>query len=317
MFKIKEGQGGCTPTPSHALFLKACLADTDAAIRLWQEWKKNNALDYIDEALFRQLPLLYHSLNAAGFDGPEMPVLKGVARRTWVLNQNVYRRTNELIDALGAAQIPVLLLKGLALSQFYYPAPHLRSMTDGDFMVLHAHVDAAIAILLRRGWRPLFPMPEGYIKKWHGCTFINEANEETDIHWDLFAGYKRNKELWHRSEPIYFYERPVRVLSPTDNLIHVCLHGYRWNPFHPLRWVADACMILKKARDRINWAVLIEEVSRQHMTLRALKSLGYLADEFRANIPRAVIKKLASIPISDAEKAECRKLTREDDAVAA
>lgn len=312
MFRIAESRGGCTPDAGQALFLKACLAPPHMAIALWQEWKTTHTLEVIDESLFRQLALLYHSLQAAGFEGPEMPVLKGLARRTWVLNQKVFRRATELIDAFGAQRIPVLLLKGMALSAAYYPTPYLRSMSDSDVMVPHARVDEAIAILLRRRWRPLFPMPDGYIRKWHGCTFVNEEREELDLHWDLFAGYTRNRECWTRSLPFYYQERPVRLLCPTDNLLHVCLHGYRWNPLHPLRWVADACIILQRRSAEIDWATAVHEAACQQMSLRLSKSLSYLKKEFAAPVPDAVLAALAAIPISAQEARATALLTREE-----
>lgn len=311
MFKIAEGIGGCTPDKGQELFLKACLAPQGEAIPYWEEWKKGHTLEVIDEALFRQLGLLYHALSSAGYEGAEMPVLKGLARRNWVLNQKVFRHARSFIEAFGQRRIPTLLLKGMALSQCYYPTPYLRSMTDSDLMVPHYAVDDAIAIMLRMQWRPLFPMPDGYIGKWHGCTFINDENEEVDLHWDLFAGYSRNRLLWQRSLPYYFQEQPVRILSPGDNLLHVCLHGYRWNPFHPLRWVADACIILKARTADIQWDNVMYEAASQSMALRLLKSLRYLRDSFSAPIPDEVIKTLAQLPISAKEMQACYELTRE------
>ncbi|MBI1272556.1 MAG: hypothetical protein GC131_00520 [Alphaproteobacteria bacterium] len=306
MLKIAPISGGCTPNPEQITFLKACLFPAPQAVAAWQEWQNGRTLDVIDEALFRQMPLLYRNLHQAGYDGKEMPLLKGVARRSWYCNQMLSRAVAQLCEAYAAAGVRPLLLKGLALSRLYYPDPFVRHMSDCDLLVRPEQVGDAIKAMLRLGWRPSLPLPDNFIENMHGATFENPAELCVDLHWRLIEDrpVQNDDTQWARAQSIAIEGIEIGTLSATDHLLHVCLHGYRWNPLHPMRWVADAWHILQHDRASIDWNILIAEAHRRKMTLRLRKALGFLRQKFGAPVPLwAMLRLYAFIPRYDEVRA--------------
>jgi hypothetical protein len=53
------------------------------------------------------------------------------------------------------------------------------------------------------------------------------------------------------AEPVTFQGNRLRILSPTDQLLHVCGHAARWGEVPAIRWVADAVLILREGP--IDW----------------------------------------------------------------
>jgi hypothetical protein len=71
-----------------------------------------------------------------------------------VMHGNRVETANEIIEICQERRVDPTLLKGISISDQYYPAPHLRPMGDIDILVpadAHASIESA---LLRRGYVP-------------------------------------------------------------------------------------------------------------------------------------------------------------------
>lgn len=94
----------------------------------------------------------------------------------------------ELLSAFAAAGLPVIPLKGFALSEFLYADPFLRQSSDFDLLIRRADLPAADALLRETlGCRRV---------KWHGPRAACEAGYaragadpesawNVDLHWDV------------------------------------------------------------------------------------------------------------------------------------
>lgn len=315
--KVLASTGGCLPTPDQFLFLKCCLSAPGRALPLWRQWREHHSLDEIDEALYRLLPLLYRSLHDSGYDGPEMPLLKGIYRRNWYCQQKLFHTLEPVLKKFNASGIPTLLLKGPALCRLFYPDPYTRYMSDTDLLVPEAHVDAAVELLQRMGWTTHVPLPltPHYKKNFHAVLFVNADREELDLHWHLFhdcSAYEDAAPFWQRAVPLQVNAEPTLTLSPTDHMLHTCIHGYQWNPLHPLRWIIDACMIARHAGERLDWNLMIEQAWTLRLTLRLRRALELLQAEGIVALPEGVFTVLRAVPIMDFERHEHAILTNAD-----
>src|SRR5262249_57605268 len=82
--------------------------------------------------------------------------MKGVARHQWIRNRYMMETCARLMDLLGRAGIPVLLLKGAAIAAAIEADPGLRSMADCDVLVPRSRALEAAEIvtssqLMQRG----------------------------------------------------------------------------------------------------------------------------------------------------------------------
>jgi len=308
-----KSAGGCLPSDEDSLLLKACLLPPGDAIAAWKQWKYSHTLDGMDEALHRHLPLLYRNLKDAHYNEPDLPLLLGVYRYNWYAAQKLFHTVEQVLKQLRMAGIPTLLLKGLALSHVYYPDPCTRCMDDGDILVPIECADAAIATLLNTGWKPLIALKKNHTHTSHGSSYINLTGHQIDLHWRLFQDCPQNDDnFWKRAIPLQFRSEPTLTLCATDHFFHTCIHGYAWNYMHPLRWVADAFLILKKSATTIDWPYLVELAKQRRYSLRFSKSLDYLRTRWNADIPTQMIEQLQAIPNSSFEHYEHKILTELD-----
>ena len=74
------------------------------------------------------------------------------------------------------------------------------------------------------------------------------------------------------------------------------LHAYRSGWDEVPRWVADVVLVLRSEGDTFAWDRFIERVFRGHLAAPVVEALRYLASEFGAPIPAAVLTRLAHEP---------------------
>jgi hypothetical protein len=307
--KVLASKGGCLPSAGQLLFLKCCLGSPEESMQAWQAWRQHHALDEIDEALYRLLPLLYRALRNAGYDGPEMPLLKGIYRRNWYCQQQLFHTLEPLLKRFNEAGVPTILLKGAALSRIFYPDPYTRYMSDTDILVPVEHIDNAVGVMQAAGWSTSvsLPLSRNFRQYSNACLFTNDKKEEVDLHWHLFsecAHYEDDTPFWQRAMPLQLNTQATSTFSATDHMLHTCIHGYRWNPLHPLRWIADAHMIAHHSGQSVDWNLMIEQAWEMRLTLRLRKALELLHNEKIIPLPDSVFKVLHAIPIMDFEQHE-------------
>jgi len=119
--------------------------------------------------------------------------------------------------------------------------------------------------------------------------------------------------FWKKAEPVTVGGAPTHILNPTHQLLHTCLHGGRYNEFHPMRWIGDAMYILRKDEGKIDWDELLELGRFHHMLLVLRSALRLLAKEFRAPIPVSVVEEENRIRPTYMETTRYRLITERVD----
>jgi len=303
--------GSFWPTQLQELLLRAALLKGSDAVDAWKEWRSRvdiDDIDHLDPGSYRLLPLLYHNLKSLQTEDPIMMKLKGVYRLTWYKNQMLFHAIADLLRSFQNAGIETMVLKGAALTFLCYKDYGLRPMNDFDVLVHTDQAMPAIRLLQKQGWKPKdFEPHDGYISVSYSHGFEDESGREFDLHWHVFSQCREahaDDDFWEKAVLTKFHDVPTRVLSPTDQLLHICVHGAKWNETPPFRWVADAIMILNNAYNEIDWDRLVVQAEKRHLILPLLDTLHYLRDIFKAPIPPKIIKDLQSIRVSRMERME-------------
>jgi hypothetical protein len=102
------------PSEEHRLLLRAALLDDAAAA--WCEWNRRVALDDMDEASMRLMPLVSANLRRLGVEHGHVRRLRGIHRYWWSRNQMLMRRLAIVLDGFNRESIPVMVLKGVPLA---------------------------------------------------------------------------------------------------------------------------------------------------------------------------------------------------------
>jgi hypothetical protein len=312
-------QGGCWPTHLQELLLKAALFRGPEAAGFFAEWEQAVGFDRLDEGSYRMLPLLGNNLLAQGVEHPMIGRLKGVHRRAWYENQMLFRSLEPVLQRLSAAGIECMLLKGAALVLQYYHDAGLRPMRDLDVLVREDQAAEAVRLLRDDGWRVLTEWPgeltESFRRFRHAIALEHKSGRQLDLHWHVLYDCCRkgaDDDFWAASVPVELHGVPLRGLAPSDQFLHVCVHGVEWNEVAPIRWIADAVTVLRQSAE-LDWERILRQIERRRLAPRMRDAMHYLASKMEAPIPENVLRRLDSLPVTRAETLEYQRAIRPHD----
>jgi len=310
---------GSWPTPQQELLLRAALTEGPRAVDAWVAWEREiNWDDHLEEGSYRLLPLAYENLQSEGFGHPIMQKLKGIYRLAWYRNHTGLTRLAAVLKALRASGVPTLVLKGSALLATHYKSYGLRPMSDGDVLVPRQDVGTAIGVLTSIGWKVEtiadgVPLDE-LISSRHAVTFLDEQGNQIDLHWHTLVENCQpgaDDAFWEGSVEITLAGEPTRALNPTDQLLHVCVHGARWNELPSIRWVADAIVILRQSSKDIDWDRLLRQAHDRLLVLPVRATITYLRHAFDAPVPDDFLRRVQSEATSRQERLEFKYRNRD------
>jgi hypothetical protein len=287
------------------LLLRAALSEGDDVLSSWHEWKKSADTAHLDGGSVRLLPLVYYNLNLHCVEEAMVGRLKEEYVRTWYHNELLFHEIASLLRSFHIAGIETIALKGVALALHFYRDTGLRPMSDGDILVRPEKADLAIELLHQAGWKSVYRSPEALIPYQHSVEFSDGQGHSLDLHWKILWDGRQevsDDEFWESSIPIEINDVPTRILNPTDQLLHVCVHGAAWSDLPPLRWVADAAIIMRRAGPEINWDRLIAQTKSRHLMLPVRDTLGYLQNLLALPVPKDVFIAIQNIPASRLER---------------
>ncbi len=301
--------GSVRPTPEQELLLLAALLEGPGAVAAFESWAARVKFDLLDQGSYRILPALHANLRTRGVTHPLMSRLQSVSRAAWYRNQLLRHRGADVVRSLESAGLETLLLKGAALVARGYVDVGARPMSDVDILVRRRDANAAMDTLLAVGWEP-WPkisrraLAAGLATR-HAMAFRNEG-AEIDLHWHVFFrdhDVPADEKFWGASEPVEFGGVATRVLGPADQLLHVIVHGGRWNALPPIRWIADSLAVIRGA-PRLDWERLVETARARRAVLAAHAGLAWLDGAFPDSVPPAALDALAALPASRLERAD-------------
>lgn len=297
MIRVPEQLEPWWPTPRQTLLLRAALLHRDAAAASWQQWRDGGDLDDVDSGSFRLLPLLYRNLVRHQIEEPELARLRGVYRQAWYRNQLEIGRAREAVNLLMGAGIPVMVLKGAALIDGAYGEVGARPMNDVDVMVPRRSARKALQLLCRAGWSSS-THPDGDFRRplriLHGVLLGHPEGLALDLHWRLLDESPAGNDaaFWEVAEVCSFGGAEALRLCPADQLLHLSVHGIRWDPTPPIRWAADLYLVLENRRRDVDWKRLCVQAIERGVSLEMLAALSYVNEHLGADIPGDVLREL-------------------------
>ena len=237
-------------------------------------------------------PLVNYHLRKAGVVIPQetQRELTALALRHKLINQVRTSTLLELTPKFQQADIPFLVLKGLALAHLLYPSPDLRPMKDMDFLVRPEDCDSVTRLMIENGFVQKidnFFHPS----ELHLPTFSKEMDGfsiSIEIHHRLLP--IKNGEFWGYLEKIKLpYQKfslsndvIVETISKEEFLYHLCKHTFfSYHNLEPMKmiWVADICNFSEKFMNAIDWEFIQSNFPIVQHTLAALHEIFPLSDK--------------------------------------
>jgi hypothetical protein len=313
---VRNRKGTTWPTPEQELLLRAALMPDTQAIDAWAEWEARGTIDRLDVGSQRLLPLVYRNLSALRVEDPLIGRLKLHYHRIWYENQRAFHHMAAVLRSFHRVGIRTLVLKGGALVLLHYKDHGLRPMSDFDVLVPTHDALRAIDVIAMSGWAPKtkLPLPESLTWVAHGMGFKNAgASHDLDLHWHVFDECCRpdgDQDFWRDAVTARLHDVETLALNPTDQLLHVCVHGIKWDPSPAIRWVADAMTVLRSAEFEIDWQRLVAQTEKRRLGLWLSDAMSYLRETLDAPIPVSVLERLRAMPASKRERIEYRYKSR-------
>ncbi len=190
---------------------------------------------------------------------------------------------SELVGAFHQADIPLLLLKGIALVGRVYPAAEQRPMQDIDVLVYRADFERAAALLQAQRYQfsnKASVWTEAFAREFMGNVAYSKAGVAFDVHWHpvTMSWFRATTAfdldgLWARAVPAEIAGAPALRLCPEDEVLHLCYHtAVHHGLAHPHGY-RDILGVLRVERDNLDWSILAERAREWRVSVAVWAAL--------------------------------------------
>jgi hypothetical protein len=254
--------------------------------------------------------MVFHRMQQWEVEHELRPLLKGVYRRSFVENSRLVEGAAPAVRALNDCGVDPVLLKGAALvAGGQYPTLAARPMADIDIYVSVADRAAAFAVLTDSGWR-LEP-PSVDLRLHHAASFrAPDGLAAVDLHWwplNDVRGRSAERALLSHLTPATGLDLAATVPDATAQLIITLVHGAEPNPEPPVRWAADALLILDGDTD-VDWSRVVAFARDHQVGLRMRRMLAALDVIVGGTVPPWVSHELNGLRVWPIERWERRMM---------
>jgi len=185
-------------------------------------------------------------------------------------NRAALDEQRRVLDALDAAGIPGVPLKGAWLCLRAYRDLTVRPSRDLDFLVPAASVGQMLPVLERCGYEVATGLSPRQLQATirDDCEFMFPRQDRRFVIEPHWAYVPRNLALaidmggvWQRLRRVTIENETFRTLSPEDELLLLCVHGGK-EEWARLKWLADLTAFVVASRDvdrasrDLDWSVV-------------------------------------------------------------
>ncbi len=247
-------------------------------------------------------PLLHQRLRASTTDHPGPPVavrerLRDVYVHSVLRAAATRDALHEVLRALRAAEIEVVVLKGAALAEHVYADPGLRPMRDVDLLVPRAELERTREVLTSLGYAAAHEShPEGHH---HLPAFVRPGALPIEVHWTLARpglAADAGDHAWGSARAVEVAGVAARTLAPEALLHHLCVHvahGHRF--WVPLLHLHDLAAVIRH-HPELDWDRLAA-IARAHGSTRFVYAALALAQRaFPSLLPASAAARIAALP---------------------
>lgn len=278
--------------------LTAATREDALAVRAASQWL--NAVDFenLRPEQYRLLPLAARTLMQAAPGDPRIPRVQGIYRRTWYANQLALRAAQQVILALAAAKVPVLLADALALSQTVY-GQRLRPIAPVTLIVKVQHAEHASQVLAAGEWKAaaLEAAAACGSIEWENRRQFRSAEQQClDLCWHVAPYWPApvmDDKAWGRAQAFSIRGTPVNILSPADQFVRSCRAASEPGA---LALVSMADVAAQLAQGKLDWEIVLASAETCRVGHSVLAACQTAAEACGVAAPPAVVEQLRQLP---------------------
>lgn len=198
--------------------------------------------------------LVDHGVAPLVYATQPLPELRGAAIHAAAVEPLRANDLRDVLTALAARDIEVILTKGTALAYDVYAAPELRPRGDVDLLVSRDRAEAAMDAFRALGFhaQPTSGDEHGVRQRTLSRTDAHGIRHDYDLHWDiantpLFASALQFDSI--ATIPLPRLGPHAQGLAPVDALLYACIHRVAHHHDNErLIWLVDIALL----RDRMS-----------------------------------------------------------------
>lgn len=258
-------------------------------------------------------PLLFWQFRAAGWPAAMPRTIRQALERSYyntlAYNLLQFKELEAVSRAYGAANIPLVILKGASLAASVYEDEGLRPMGDLDVLVPLERLGEAVALARRLGFDRGMTEKSPWLNRLlshhvHLRKQFDHNEIALEIHHTLVgtAAYRFGAPVdwfWSQLEPVGLpvrqdgeaRETEVQALNPTAQLLFLSAHAYlqHGSGVARLLWLYDMDQLIRLHGGRIRYETLFEQAEVFHWTPAVAEALSSIRAIFDTPVPEVEI----------------------------
>lgn len=220
-------------------------------------------------------PILIHPMDERIFATDALRMKNATARVLRVFNEN---------------NIPVICMRGVAVSETLYPQSYLRPHTDIDVLFDKKHLLMAKQIVGNQlHYRPLPAYP----------MLFKQGDIPLDLHIEAI-GSERIKAWQHitplQAKDFFKYAEDGKLAGEKALLVHprvmlpyLCFHALK-HSFERLIWIYDIALLAKQVGQKEQWDQVLEGIAEYKLERPCYYTLSYAKEHLQAPVPDHVLQ---------------------------
>ncbi len=209
-------------------------------------------------------------------------------------NLIINHKLAEILRGFSKIDVPVVVLKGAALSATIYPEPALRPMIDLDLLIHFSSLAAARLLLERIGYKivKIRPMKDdsGLFYNELGFKSDDPSRCIVDLHWRLiripyYANVFSTEDVFANAAPLSIAGEDSLTLSLDDQLLYLCAHYTFHSMGSPPIAQVDIGYLLSTSESLINWQELIKRSVDLNLSFSLKQTLLESCQKWHGNVP--------------------------------
>lgn len=224
--------------------------------------------------------------------------IAAMSMRTTAVVEQIYK----IAAPLG---IPLIVMKGAAVSHLLYENPSTRFSGDIDLLCKEEDYTRLHDALTSAGF-----VAEDERQLPGKCSSLETAFEQhfrtpgdgipIELHVDsIKLGVKPNNadSVWERAIPVNIGKTTALSLSYRDLALMLPVHLHR-HGFTRLAWFKDIELLIKNHGHEIDWDLVVSDAEAEGATSSLWLTLGLLRDMLGTDLPEGLVQKLRPSPLT-------------------
>jgi len=204
----------------------------------------------------------------------------------------------KMLHRFKELEIPVIVLKGAYLAEIVYEDLGSRIMGDIDLLVKVGDLKKSSMVLAEMGYQSDALLPDAeshYFEKHHLPDFYKLNASPIEIHWTIVNNNSPFRielnDVWNEALEATIAGAPALVLSPLDQILHLCMHNYGHYFNLGLRPFIDLMHVTRHYRESIQWEQL-KQKTQDSKSSRCVFLMLYTTNQLFGALSKEVVEAL-------------------------